>query len=149
MDEPSEYVDFMVKYKDWISIKRLGIRPDTKPQEIAFALAGIRATADTRSYSILGINTATLDACADSITKGQKKSFDSLAAALSKAGSAEAKRAVDESCQNKELTGFASAYLMSKIISNVGYETSISQTAMSKIWKELKPPKPRGRAPKA
>ncbi|MGH2638311.1 MAG: DUF2666 family protein, partial [Rhabdochlamydiaceae bacterium] len=45
MEDPSEYVDFMVKYKDWISIKRLVIRPDTKPQEIAFALAGIRATA--------------------------------------------------------------------------------------------------------
>ena len=26
MDDPSEYIDFMAKYKDWISIKRLGIR---------------------------------------------------------------------------------------------------------------------------
>lgn len=149
MEEPSEYVDFMVKYKDWISIKRLGIRPDTKPEEVAFALSGIRATADTRSYSILGIDTKVLDACADDITKGQKKGYDSLAAALSKLSSAEAKRAIDESCQNKDLAGFATAYMMSKVISNIGYETGITQAAMSKIWKGLKLPKQKGRKPKA
>ena len=61
MDEPEEYIDFMAKYKDWVSIKRIGIRPETRPEEVVHYLAGVRTTIDVKSYPMLKINTQMLD----------------------------------------------------------------------------------------
>jgi hypothetical protein len=148
LDEPEEYVDFMAKYKDWIAIRRIGIRPGTKPEEIAFHLAGVRALADTKAYVILGINTSTLDSFAESITQGMRKSYTSLTTALSRMGTPEQKKAVEEACPNRELTPLAEIYLLDKVITNVGFDIGISQLAMSRIFPDLKPPKAPGRKPK-
>ncbi|MCL5430026.1 MAG: DUF2666 family protein [Candidatus Marsarchaeota archaeon] len=145
MDEPEEYVDFLVKYKDWIAIKRMGIRSNTKPEEIVFQLAGIRNAIDNRAFGILGIKTNVLDSYAGEATKGMRKSPDSLAEAAKRFGASEAKSAIEQACDNKDVKPLAEIYLLGKIISNLGYDTSINQVAMSKIWKNLKVPKPRGR----
>ncbi len=139
MEEPEEYVDFMIKYKDWISIKRLGIRPNTTPQEVVFHLAGIRNLIDSRACKLLGIKTETLDSFASSVTSGMKKS--ELSIAVAKLDSKESKAAIDSSCENKDLIPLAKAYLLNKIITELGLVTGVDQLAMSKIWKELKPPK--------
>ncbi|MCW6159578.1 MAG: DUF2666 family protein [Candidatus Micrarchaeales archaeon] len=143
--EADEYIDFMVKYKDWIAIKRMGIREATRPEEIVFHLAGIRRAIDAKSYGILGIKTAVLDSYANEATKGLKKNANSLAAVAQKFGESGAKSAIDQACDNKDLKPLAEIYLLGKMITNTGYDTSINQEAMSKIWKELKIKKPRGR----
>ncbi len=148
MEEPQEYVDFMAKYKDWVAIRKIGIRADTRPEEVAFYLAGIRALADSKAFSILGINTAALDSFADTITQGSRKNYQALASALSKMGSPEQKRTVDSACSNKDMMPLADTYLLTKVITNVGYDLGASQPAMSKIWKDLKVQKGPGRRPK-
>ncbi len=143
--EAEEYVDFMVKYKDWIALKRMGIRETTKPEEIVFHLAGIRRVIDNKSYGLLGIKTQVLDAYANAATAGLRKNANSLATVAQKFGESDAKGAIDQACDNKNLKPLAEIYLLSKMVTNTGYDTSINQEAMSKIWKELKVKKPRGR----
>jgi hypothetical protein len=139
----------MAKYKDWIAIKRMGIREGTKPEEIVYHLAGIRNTLDARMYKMLGIDTALLDAAAESVSNGLRKGYGSLSQAISGLGSAEARGAVENACAaNKALGRLAETYLLGKVITNLGYDTSINQLQLSKIFPELKPPKAPGRRKK-
>lgn len=148
MDEPDEYIDFMAKYKDWISIKRLGIREATKPEEVVHHMAAIRGTIDSKSYLLLGIKSSILDQQAKNICAGSRKSYESLAAALSKMNSSETKKVISEAC-SKELAPLAETYLLGKILTTIGYDASINQAQMSKIFPYLKTPKPLGRGKKA
>jgi len=138
VDEPDEYVDFMAKYKDWISIRRFGIRPNTTPQEVVYHLAGIRATMEGKMYPLLGIKTGVLDTFADGATQGLKKK--DLPQIVAKLESQEAKQAISAS-STETLAPLAKVYLLNKLITNVGLETGIGQLSMSKIFPELKPPK--------
>ncbi|MGI0100949.1 MAG: DUF2666 family protein [Candidatus Micrarchaeaceae archaeon] len=147
MDEPEEYIDFMAKYKDWVSIKRLGIRADTKPEEIVHYLAGVRSTADSKGYSFLAIKTAVLDEHAKNICAGMRKNYSSLSSALAKMDSQDTKKAISESC-GKELTPLAEAYLIGRIMANIGYDSGINQQTMSKIYPNLKVKKGLGRSAK-
>ncbi len=148
LEEADQYIDFMAKYKDWIAIKRIGIREHTKPEEIAFYLAGIRAVAEKKAYPILGIKTEVLDNFVAGSTKGMGKTTDSLVTIASIFRNNAAKEAVEQSTGgNKDLRQFAEAYLLNQLICAVGFETSLSQAAMAKVWKELKLPKPKGRLP--
>ncbi|MGC8652172.1 MAG: DUF2666 family protein [Candidatus Micrarchaeia archaeon] len=149
MDEPSEYIDFMAKYKDWISIKRLGIRADTKPEEIAHHLAGIRNTVDGKAYSFLGIDTARLDAFAESITAGKRKSYAALGEAYASLQAKEADKVIEEACNGKPLKQVAEAYLISRIAKAIGFDVAVEQLTLSKIYPELKPPKAFGRTGKS
>lgn len=148
-EEPSEYIDFIAKYKDWVAIKRMGIRSATKPQEIAYHLAGISAAMERRDFALLGINTALLDSTADKLTADMKRSYDSLATAVQSISSADAKKALSDSCPDKSLIRLAESYLLRKVIRNLGFDTGMSQLSLSKIYKELKPPRMPGRKPKA
>ena len=145
MDVPDEYIDFSAKYKDWISIKRLAIRPDTKPEEVVFHLAGVRSTIDGRMFKLLGIKTDVLDAFAASKASGMRAGYSSLGQALQHVDSAEAKRAVEDACDNKTLVPFAKTYLLNRLITSLKLDTSLSQQAMSKVFPYLKPPKAPGR----
>lgn len=138
LDEPDEYVDFMVKYRDWISIKRLGIRTSTTPQEVVYHLAGIRAAMESKMYPLLGIKTDILDSFAESATNGLKKK--DLPQIVAKLDSPDAKQALVAS-STETLAPLAKVYLLNKLISNVGLDTGLNQLAMSKIFPELKPPK--------
>ena len=149
MDEPEEYVDFLAKYKDWISIKRLGIRPDTKPEEIVFHMAGIRNTIDVKAFPFMGIKTAPLDAAASKLTEDKRKSFADLSQAILGLNGTEAKRAVEEACADKkELAPLAWIYLIGRVLNNLDYDASINQKTISKIFPNLKIKKPLGRQKK-
>ncbi|MFI5412342.1 MAG: DUF2666 family protein [Candidatus Micrarchaeales archaeon] len=140
MDDVEEYADFMVKYKEWVSIRKLGIRSYTTPQDVVFHLAGIRTVIDTHATALLGIKTSVLDAFAKAATSGLKKKDISLAVA--KLDSPEAKKAITDSCaSNSALEPMAKSYLLNKIITELGLLTGVDQLAMCKIFPELKPPK--------
>ena len=148
-EEPSEYIDFIAKYKDWVAVKRIGIRESTKPEEIAFYLAGIKGTIGRKEYALLGINTQVLDAVAEKLTTNMKKDYPSLGIAVSRISDANTKKAIAESCANKDLSKVAASYLLYRVIKNLGFSPTVSQEALSKVFPGLKPPKSPGRKPKA
>ncbi|MEM3205053.1 MAG: DUF2666 family protein, partial [Candidatus Micrarchaeaceae archaeon] len=91
MADGRDSIDFIAKYKDWIAIKKMSILEDTKPEEVAFHLAGIRQRIDVKAFEILGIDIASLDAYAAKLTNGMRKSYANLAEAMQQLGSSEAK----------------------------------------------------------
>jgi hypothetical protein len=150
VDEAEEYIDFLAKYKDWVAIKRIGIRPETKPEEIAYYLAGIRTTIDSKAYKFLGIKTSVLDEFIARVTSGKRKSYGSLSEVINAISGPEAKAALSDACgENKSQVPLAEIYMLGKAISAIGFDVSLNQTIMSKVFPELKPPKkPPGRKKK-
>jgi hypothetical protein len=148
--EEKDSIEFLAKYKNWIAIKKMSISDDVKPEEIAFHLASIRQTIDKKAFEILGIDTSILDEEANKITGGARKSFKSLAEAISSLSSEEAREAVQKACKGKEeLQEVANAYLLRKVVQNLGFDFDVNQEMLAKVYPELKIPKPLGRKPKA
>ncbi len=144
-DKPEEYIDFSAKYQEWVAIKRLGILPTTKPEEIAYHLAGIRSSIDGKMFGILGINVESLDSYASEAAKSLKKGVPSMPEIALIIEKKESKAIIASACPSATLAPFAKTYLLNKLITEAGIETSLSQLALSKAFKELKPPKAPGR----
>jgi len=148
--EERDSIDFLAKYKEWIAIKKMSISDDTKPEEIAFHLASIRQTIDKKAFEILGIDTKQLDELANKITGGARKSYKALAEAIASLGSQEARDIVAKACNGKEeLQEVANAYLLRKVVQNLGFDFDVNQEMLAKVYPQLKIPKPLGRKPKA
>jgi len=148
--EEGDAIDFLAKYKEWIAIKKMSISDDTKPEEIAFHLASIRQTIDKKAFEILGIETKQLDELANRITGGARKSYKALAEAIASLGSQEARDIVAKACNGKEeLQEVANAYLLRKVVQNLGFDFDVNQEMLAKVYPQLKIPKPLGRKPKA
>jgi len=148
MEMPEEYVDFAVKYKEWVTIKRMHILPDPKPEEVAFHLAGIRSTIDGKAYGILGIDISSLDAFAESATGTLRKGITSTGEVLSRLGTPEAKKAIENACTNKAVLPLAKTYLLNRLVVSMNVQTGLTQETMSKLFPNLKAPKFPGRMPK-
>ncbi len=149
MDEPEQYVDFMVKYKDWISIRRESFENDVKPEEIAFVLSTIRQSIESKYYGILGIDTEKLDQYLSKITAGQR-GYKGLAKVIEALDSTEAKAAAEGACANKDLRKVAESYLLSRAADRLGAKTYIDLDELIKVFPDLKsrkPAKPRGKKP--
>ena len=142
----SDSIDFMAKYGNWIAIKKMSIKSDTKPEEVAFHLAAIRQTIDRKAFEVLGIDTAALDAYAAKLTGSSRKSYSNLSNAIQQLGSAESKAAIESATKGKpELEPVASIYLFRKVVQNIGFDFDVNQEMLSKAYPELKIPKPLGR----
>lgn len=144
MEEPEEYIDFMAKYGDWVSIKRLGIRGYTRPEEVVYHLAGIRTSIDAHSYRILGIDTDALDSIAKELVSGKPKTAESFGAIVDAINSPGTKRRIREACSSDTVAKLALPYLLNRALSGMGHDTSIMQAQMSKLYPELKLKPPRG-----
>ncbi len=138
MDEPSEYIDFIAKYKEWVAMKRMGIRPETKPEEVVFHLASIRNTMDRKMYTFLGINTDALDKLASQITEGKGRGYPSLSEAVKEIEKPDTKRALQDACQNKTISKLAETYLLNRVITGVNLDTTISPQALAKLYPGVK-----------
>jgi hypothetical protein len=144
MDDPSEYVDFLAKYKEWITIKRLGIRPGTKPEEVVFHLAGIRNVADQRSYRILGMDVDKLNGLAQKIASGKAKKYSGLSDLAKEMSSQAIKNEIAEMAGSATLQKFAEIYVLNRVMNAIGLDTAITQEYMSKAYPELKLKIPKG-----
>ncbi len=139
------YIDFKARYGDWIAVKRMTIYRDTTPQKIAFHLAGIGASAESKSYKVLGIKTELLDELSSKATKGLlKKKYESLSAALAEMAKPEAQKVILSSIPDRSKMQTAAHYLMDKMALELGLPTAMSQKTLSKIYPELKPPRAPG-----
>jgi hypothetical protein len=145
----SDSIEFSAKYRDWVVIKKASVQEDTKPEEVAFALASIRQTLDKKAFEFLGIDLAVLDAYVESITKGKAKRYNDLAAAIQELGTPGAKATVDKAIKSKEeLKEIANTYLIRRTLQSLKFDTDINQEMLSKAYSYLKMPKPPGRKPK-
>ena len=145
------YVEFSAKWKDWIAVKKLTIREDTKPEEVAFSLASIRQSIDRKAFEIFGehIDIVGLDSYAAKIASNRKKNFKDMADVILQLSSTESKKVVENSCsKNPDLKDIASTYLFRKVVQALGFDFDVNQEMLAKVYKELKLPKPRGRQPK-
>ncbi len=141
MDEPGEYIDFMARYKDWIAIKRIGIRDSTKPEEISMYLASVKGTIEPKLYKYLEIDTASLDEFANELTKGMRKGYDSLLQVLPKLKEQATKEAVKKACKNPGTSQIAESYLLGRVLSKLGTEPFATPEMLVKVFPELKLPK--------
>lgn len=147
--EGTDSIEFSAKWKEWVVIKRTTIREDTKPEEIVFSLASIRQTIDRKSFDLLGIETTGMDEYATKVTTGMRKNFKDLAQAIQSLSSSEAKEIIEKACAAKpELQEVARTYLFRKVIQVLGFDFDVNQEMLSKVYPNLKLPKPRGRQPK-
>lgn len=144
MNDPSEYVDFMVKYKEWISIKRLGIRDVTKPEEIVNHLAVVRSSIDNHAYKIMGIDTSMLEKYAQKLAMDRKKSYDSLSDAIKDLQSPEAKKVIRESSPGETVAKIAESYLLNAVISAMKFQSGITPELMGKLYPDVKTKMPMG-----
>ncbi len=137
MDEPEQYIDFMVKYRDWISISRQELDNNTKPEEISFLLNNVRMSVESKYYRFLGIDTAKLDSFAKKATAGMK-GYEDASKALAQIDSAEGKREVAAACVDPKLKKVVQSYLASRIIENIGVKTHLDAAELMKLFPDLK-----------
>lgn len=148
MGESQDSIEFMAKYRDWIAIRKMNIYDNTRPEEVAFHLASIRQTLDKKAFEFLEIGINGIDSYADSVTNGMK-GFSGLSEAVQKLDSREARAVLAEATKTKpKHLPIAKAYLLRKVVQNMGFDFDVNQGMLSKIYKDLKVKKPPGRTPK-
>ncbi|MEM3227915.1 MAG: DUF2666 family protein [Candidatus Micrarchaeaceae archaeon] len=141
MEEPKEYIDFMARYKDWIAIKRIGIRDGTKPEEVSLYLSSVKNTIEPKLYNFLGIDFGAVENLARELTKGMRKGYNSLAQLLPKLDSKDVKEALAGACKNPDTLPIAKACLFGRVLDNLGLEAFASPETILKVFPELKIPK--------
>ncbi len=146
----SDSIEFLAKYKGWLAVKKIQIKEDTKPEEIALQLSSIRQSVDRKSFEILGIDTIALDAYATQLTTGARKSYGSLAEVVQKLGTGEAKEVAKNSTKGRpELVDIATTYLFRRTVQGLAFDFDVNPEILQKAFPNLKVPKPPGRKPKS
>ncbi len=147
--EGFESIEFSARYKDWVVIKKMSIRDDTKSEEVALIISSIRQTLDKKAFEVLGIDTTILSDYAGTLTSGVRKSFSNLSEVLKKLDSKETKDTVNRACNGKkELFDMANAYLLRSVTQGLGFDFDINQNMLVKSFPKLKVPMPPGRKAK-
>ena len=98
-------------------------------------------------FRVLGIDVDSIDERIKQVPKSGKGA-PAVSQALTELEKPEFKRAIADACSSQVLLPFAKTYALNKMINESGTETSLSQLALSKFFKELKPPKAPGRISK-
>ena len=143
MTETGE-VAFTARYKDWMVIKKMSIDEKTTPQEVSAVLASIEATLTRKSYEFAGINMAAIDAIAEKLVKGKRKSFVSLSEALSSLKPTELKGGLLTACPTPAHLPIAENYLLKAMLDLSGFKTNLDGETLQMAFPEIKVAKPRG-----
>jgi len=140
MDE----IVFSAKYKDWISIKKMEVDEKTATPEVVHMLANIGESVSRKAFELSGIDRAKIDEYVAKIVKGKRKGFSTLSEIFGELKQNEV-REVLLSASNEQLLPIAEAYFMRKLLTSLGYDLEVGTELMSKVYPELKLPKPKGR----
>jgi hypothetical protein len=143
MVEQGEVV-FTARYNDWMVVKKLSIDEKTTPQEVSAALASIEATLSRKSYQFAGINQPAIEAIAEKLAKGKRKSFASLSEALSGLKPTELKNELRAACPTDKHLPIAENYLLKVMLDLMGFKTNLDGETLSEVFPEIKVAKPRG-----
>jgi hypothetical protein len=137
-------VNFNARYRDWMVIKKLSIDEKTTPQEVAAALASMEATISRKSYEFTGINREAVEAIAEKLAAGKRKSYVSLAEALSSLKPAELKSQLLTACPTPAHLPIAENYMVKCLLDKLGFRTNLDTETLSGTFPEIKVTKPRG-----
>ncbi len=131
-DEDPEQVAFIGSYKGWISVKKLSTEK-AQDYEISGILAGINHTIVNKYFDFAKISKD--ETIADAVTKGKRKSYINLAAALNDA--------------NGKLTGAKEdSFVLLKIFEKLSFFPYATPSMLTNAHPDIKPPKVKGRKPK-
>jgi len=140
MDE----IAFSAKYRDWISIKNMEIDDKTTDPEVVHMLSGIGESISRKAFGLSGIKRVEIDEYVTNLVKGKRKGYSTLAEIFG--GIKQSKvREVLLSASSEQLLPIAEAYFMRRLITGVGYDLETGAEMLSKMYPELKLPKPKGR----
>ncbi len=143
-------IEFLARYKNWLAVKKIHIDEKTAPEEIVLQLSSIRQSVDKKSFELLGIDLAKLDAYAAQLVSGKRKSYGSLAEVIQKLSGSDVKEVVNGSTGGRpELAEIASTYLLRKTVQGLMFDFDVNPEILQKAFPGLKVPKPPGRKPKA
>jgi len=137
-------VVFTARYRGWMVVKKLSIDEKITPQEVAAALASIEATISRKSYEFTGINREAIEAMAEKMAGGKRKSFASLAEALSSLKPSELKGQLLLACPAPAHLPIAENYFVKCLIDRLGFRTNLDTETLSGVFPEIKVAKPRG-----
>lgn len=135
---------FAARYRGWMVIKKMSIDEKTTPQEVSAALASIESTLSRKSYEFAGINLSAIDSLAGRLVKGKRKSFVSLAEALSSLRPTELKAELLSACPSEKHLPIAENYLLKAMLDLSGFKTNLDGETLSGTFPEIKVAKPRG-----
>ncbi len=142
-------IEFLARYKNWLAVKKIHIDEKTAPEEIVLQLSSIRQSVDKKSFELLGIDLAKLDAYAAQLVSGKRKSYGSLAEVIQKLSGSNVKEVVNGSTGGRtELAEIASTYLFRKTVQGLMFDFDVNPEMLQKAFPNLKIPKPPGRKPK-
>lgn len=144
---PYAGVALMAKYKDWVSIKKLSIDKETKPEEVAAQLTSIRMAADRKLPQIMGINTEELDIYAADSTNNMRKSLANIEKIINILCSGDTKKIIDTSIPSESVRSIAVIYLFGRMLQNIKVDLEVSPDTLESMFPGLKIPKPKGRMP--
>ena len=139
-----EMIVFTARYRGWRVIKKLSIDERTTPQEVAAALAGMEATVSRKSYEFTGINRDAIEAIAEKLAAGKRKSYVSLAEALSSLKPTELKAQLLTACPTPAHLPIAENYMVKCLLDKLGFKTNLDTETLSGTFPEIKVTKPRG-----
>ena len=159
-------INFFAKYKNWVAIKKMLIRPDTKPEEVAMQLISIRISTDKKIFEIAGVNAGILDEYAAKKTSGMRRSFANLSKVIDIMNSKESQEKIKESVKPNEfdinlpaalshtyavksMGDLAKEYLFKQLMQNIKFDFEVSPDKLAAMYPGLKLPGRRGRKPKA
>ena len=143
-DMENDQVVFIVKNKDWISIKKLLIDEHVKPEDVTLILSQIQKAVNEKSYAYAGINTSKVDEIVENYAKGKRKGFASLTEILLAVKTPVLKKELSPACETDKHYPLAEQYFLNKLMETVGYTAYPSIEVLQKIYPELKVTKPRG-----
>ena len=139
-----ESIVFTARYRSWMVIKKLSIDERTTPQEVSAALASMEATISRKSYEFTGINREIVEAVALKLSAGKRKSYVSLAEALSAMKPAALKEQLLPACPTPAHLPIAENYMVKCLLDNLGFKTNLDTETLSGTFPEIKVTKPRG-----
>ena len=135
---------FVARYKEWMVVKKLAVDATTTPQEVSAILASIEATMSRKSYEFTGVNLGMVDAIADKLIVGKRKSFIALSEALSSLKPADLKAELLTACPTPAHLPIAENYLLKSMLDKMGFRTNLDTETLSQTFPEIKVVKPRG-----
>ncbi|ASI14045.1 DUF2666 superfamily protein [Candidatus Mancarchaeum acidiphilum] len=136
--KPDNYIDFSVKYNDWVAIKRLSIDDKVTPEEVVYNLASIESSIDSKVYKFLGIDINSIDSLAKNLAKQSGSGYKGLPKLASLIDTKQVKDSLSKACKTQVVVPFAKSYLLDKSLKYMKLSADIELPTMLKAFPDLK-----------
>ncbi len=143
MEGIQDEIVFTAKHKDWVVVKKFLIVENTKPEEIALALASADKTMVRKSYEYAGIKPDVIEAYVVGVAK-KGRTFSNLSAVFGSLQPGAVKAALLPACPTPELYPIAESYFVKRLLEEIGFNPCLEPETLGKVFPHIKVAKPRG-----